>query len=68
MARARKQDGSRETDQPLSILKLVCCGCEAGCGKACGCWKLLHCTAMWSQCEGQTCKNIAALSDEDKIK
>jgi len=60
-----------ETDQPVapeSILKLVSCGCKAGCGKACGCWKLgLHCTAMCSQCEGQTCKNVAALGDEDTI-
>ena len=40
-----------------------------GCGKACGCSKfVLHCTALCSQCEGQTCKNIAVLSDEDKIK
>jgi len=36
--------------------------------KACGCQKLgLHCTAICSQREGRTCKNIAALSDEYKI-
>jgi len=50
VARERKHDGSSERDQPVtpeSILKLVFCGCKAGCGKACGCWKLgLHCTSM----------------------
>ena len=64
-----------ETDQSVaseSILKLVSCGCKAGCGKECGCWKPgLNCTAMCtlcSQCGDQTRENIVALSDEDKIK
>src|SRR6218665_4162543 len=60
-----------ETDQPVapeSILKLVSCGCKAGYGKTYGCLKLqLNCTAMCSQCEGQTCKSVATLSDEYKI-
>jgi len=72
VARERKHDGPSETDQllaPESILKLVSYGCKAGCGKKSGCWKLgLNCNAMCSQCEGQTYKNIAALSDEDRIK
>jgi hypothetical protein len=58
-----------ETEQPVapnSLLKLVSCGCKGDCGKACGCYKLgLHCTRMCSQCEGQTCKNIADDINED---
>ena len=58
-----------ETDKdvaPHKILKLVSCGCVAGCSKSCGCRKLgLHCTPMCSKCEGRNCTNIADSQEEE---
>jgi len=43
----------------LRLLKMVSCGCKAGCGRACSCRKLgLHCSQMCNHCLGQTCSNI----------
>ena len=51
-----------ETDKtvaPDRVLRLVSCGCKTGCKKACGCRKAgLHCSAMCSNCHGQTCQNV----------
>ena len=56
------------TDQPVApecLLKMLWCGCKAGCGRACSCRKLgLHCSQMCSHCLGQTCSNIQLIDTE----
>jgi len=50
---------------PEKLLKLVSCGCNAGCQRNDGCRKLgLDCTIMCSGCNGQTCTNNSQQADE----
>ena len=50
------------SDQPVApdrVLRIVSCGCKAGCGRRCKCQKAgLYCTPMCSTCMGQTCANL----------
>ena len=51
---------------PETLLKIVSCGCKAGCQKNCSCRKLgLHCTVICSGCNGQTCSN--SLQQDESI-
>lgn len=51
-----------ETDKPVApdnILRMISCGCKAGCSRACSCRKnWLKCSVMCSHCYGITCSNI----------
>ena len=52
---------------PDDILQLVSCNCKSTCCNYCGCRKLgLLCTAMCENCNGLSCGNSYALTEDSE--
>ena len=57
--------GSHKPPAPDSLLNLISCGCKAGCGKACSCWKTrIKCSVLCADCAGASCTNA---TEDEKV-
>ena len=51
---------------PPSVMALIFCGCQKGCGNLCGCRRQgLRCSVACKNCLGATCSNIEAFTNAD---